>query len=196
MKTFTAGALMLAALATTGCVANLIPTGPTPNTSAPVVGFDPPDGTYSMPATVGLVCNNPGASIYYTLDSVTPNPTYLLYTAPLVLSNTSIVKAYASKIGWEDSATTFARYVLTTTSQAAAPVFSLTNGSYNLFRSVFITCATPGATIYYTQDGSTPTVLSATYQPIAVSTSRTIKAIAYATNWAASVVVTATYTIF
>ena len=61
--------------------------------------------------------------------------------------------------------------------------------------NVTISCATAGATIYYTTDGTDPTDSSEPYAaPIAISSTTTIKARAYATGMAASDVVTATYT--
>src|SRR6267143_1693207 len=58
------------------------------------------------------------------------------------------------------------------------------------------TDSTPGATIYYTTDGSTPTTSSATYSgPLTVTTTQTLKAIAAASGYAPSAVASATYTI-
>ena len=82
--------------------------------------------------------------------------------------------------------------VLTT----ALPTFSPAEGTYGSAQSVAISCATTGATIYYTTDGSVPSGSSAQYSsPITVSTTTTIKAFAVATGMADSAVVTATYTI-
>ena len=78
----------------------------------------------------------------------------------------------------------------------AAPVFSLESGTYTGAQTVTITCATSGATIRYTVDGSTPNSGSTLYTgPITVSETTTLKAIAYNTNGQASFVTTATYTI-
>jgi hypothetical protein len=55
--------------------------------------------------------------------------------------------------------------------------------------------ASPGTTIYYTINGSTPTTSSAPYTgPILVLRTTTIKAIAVAPGWTSSLVATATYT--
>ena len=59
-----------------------------------------------------------------------------------------------------------------------------------------ISDATTGATIYYTTDGTTPTTSSTVYSgPIAVSSTETLEAIATASGYSTSAVVTATYTI-
>jgi hypothetical protein len=76
------------------------------------------------------------------------------------------------------------------------PTFSPPAGSYGSSQSVTISCLTPGSTIYYTTDGSTPTTGSTLYAgPVTVSTSGTLKAIAYQTNYVPSAVASAAYTI-
>jgi len=76
-----------------------------------------------------------------------------------------------------------------------APVFSPEGGAYKGTQSVTITATTEGATIYYTTDGSTPTVESTEYTgAISVSTSTTLKAIAVK-GAKSSAVVTARYAI-
>jgi len=78
---------------------------------------------------------------------------------------------------------------------AAAPVFSPATGSYTSTQSVTITDATPGVTIYYTTNGTTPTTSSTIYKagPIIVSNSETLRAIAIATNYSPSAVAWAGY---
>ncbi len=76
----------------------------------------------------------------------------------------------------------------------AAPTFNPPAGSYDSPINVNIVCATPGASIYYTLDGSNPTDGSALYStPIPISTSTTIKAKAYATGLSPSPISTANY---
>lgn len=79
---------------------------------------------------------------------------------------------------------------------ATAPLFTPAAGTYSSGRAVVITTATSGAQIRYTNDGSTPTLASSLYfNPIAVNTSRTIKALAYLSGMNASDVSTVIYTI-
>jgi hypothetical protein len=79
---------------------------------------------------------------------------------------------------------------------AALPVFNPAAGAYTGAQQVSITDATPGATIYYTTDGTTPTTSSPKYTvPIAISASTTLKALAVATGYLHSSVATASYTI-
>lgn len=78
----------------------------------------------------------------------------------------------------------------------AVPLFSPKAGLYSSAQSVTITSATAGAAIYYTTDGSTPTTSSTRYTAaINVPATLTIKAIAKAAGYHASIVASATYTI-
>jgi hypothetical protein len=79
--------------------------------------------------------------------------------------------------------------------QQAAPTFSPVAGTYTTAQSVTLT--SPGAdAIYYTLDGSMPTVSSTLYTgPIAVSRTTTINAIAVKSGFLNSTVATAVYTI-
>lgn len=80
--------------------------------------------------------------------------------------------------------------------QIANPTFSPVAGTYNPIQSITISTTTAGSTIYYTIDGTTPTISSLTAQPIIVGATTTIKAFAHqAGNFIDSSVVTAVYTI-
>jgi len=77
------------------------------------------------------------------------------------------------------------------------PVFSPVGGvTYTSAQSVTITCATEGATIHYTVDGSEPTTSSPVYSAaINVAATTTIKALAVKDGMTSSEVITAVYTI-
>jgi hypothetical protein len=78
----------------------------------------------------------------------------------------------------------------------ATPAFSVPAGKYATAQSVTISDTTPGAVIYYTTDGTTPTTVSRVYSAsITVSSSETIKAIATATGYSTSQMASAAYTI-
>jgi len=80
-------------------------------------------------------------------------------------------------------------------SPAASPTFDPPAGGYSTAPTVTISDTTPGAVIYYTTDGSTPTASSHVYStPIPVSPPEIIEAIATATGYANSPVATAAYT--
>jgi hypothetical protein len=76
----------------------------------------------------------------------------------------------------------------------ATPTFSVPAGTYTAAQSVTLSDATPGATIYCTTNGNTPTASSQVYTglAIAVSITTTIKAIALGVpGYASSAVATA-----
>lgn len=78
----------------------------------------------------------------------------------------------------------------------STPTFSPAAGTYTTAQNVTISCATTGATIHYTTDGSVPTASSPTYSSaIPVSTTTTIKAIAVKSGMTNSFVAEAAYTI-
>ena len=79
--------------------------------------------------------------------------------------------------------------------QAATPRFSPGAGTYSSAQTVTIHTATPGAAIYYTTNGSTPTTGSAVYSgPITVSATETLEAVAAATGYSTSAAGSAAYT--
>jgi len=80
--------------------------------------------------------------------------------------------------------------------QAQPPAFSVPAGTYATPQYVTLSDSTPGARIYYTANGKTPTPNSTRYtSAITVSATETIQAIALATNFNPSTVASATYTI-
>jgi hypothetical protein len=90
------------------------------------------------------------------------------------------------------------RFIFTSqTPQAVAPTFNPGAGTYTTAQSVTISTSTPGASIRYTLDGSTPSETAGTLYagPITISTTSTLKAIAYASGFTDSPVTTALYTI-
>ena len=82
------------------------------------------------------------------------------------------------------------------TPTCATPTFSPAVGTYASAQNVTISCATEGATIHYTTDGTDPTTSSPTYSSaIPVSATTTIKALAEKSGLITSAVASATYTI-
>lgn len=80
--------------------------------------------------------------------------------------------------------------------QTATPVISPDSGTFESSFSATITCSTPGSTIYYTDDGSTPSSGSTPYTvPIDIVASTTIKAIAVTEGYVDSNIDTADYII-
>jgi len=166
--------------------------GIAPPAVAPV--FSPAAGAYTSVQTVTISDATAGAIIYYTTDGTTPTTSSTVYSSPITVSSTETLKAIATATGWTTSAVATAAYIITP--QAAAPTFSVPAGTYTSPQTLTISDATPGATIYYTTNGTTPTTGSTVYSsPIAVSTTETLKAIATATGCTTSAVASAAYTI-
>jgi hypothetical protein len=90
----------------------------------------------------------------------------------------------------------------TTPQQATAPLFSPAAGTYTGTQSVTLTSPTPGSSIFYTTNGSSPATTAGgnTFQfsastPISVAASETLEALATAPGFTTSAVITAAYSI-
>ena len=126
---------------------------------------------YKIPAVEGLLAN----------DIVTVTSVVARYNGNLQLR-----VAYASDV-------TFEHPVVQT---VATPTFAPEAGTYYEAQNVTITCETEGATIYYTLDGTDPTVESAVYStPIAIAETTTVKAFAVKEGMNDSEIATAEYVI-
>jgi N-acetylneuraminic acid mutarotase len=166
-------------------------------------------GTYTSVQTLAMSDATGGASIYYTTDGTAPVPSSPVYGAPIPISSSETITALAAAVTAGDyvsdgfaigtSATLIsplvsANYILNLPA-AAAPIFSPTGGTYTAVQAVTISDTLPAATIFYTTDGTTPTIASARYTgSIAVSSSQTVNAIAVATGYA-NAIASAVYTI-
>jgi N-acetylneuraminic acid mutarotase len=79
---------------------------------------------------------------------------------------------------------------------AVTPTFSVSGGTYTSAQTVTISDSAPGATVYFTTDGTKPTTSSTLFiSPITVSVSETVQAIAVVPNDANSEIISATYVI-
>jgi hypothetical protein len=177
-------------------ISNLNVTG---STGGPVAAptFSPGGGSYSSAQSVTISTTNSGATIRYTTDGSTPTSTTgTIYVSPITVSTTTTLKAIAYATGFADSTVSSATYTISVP-QVAAPTFSPAGGSYSSAQSVTIATATGGATIRYTTDGSTPTTTTGTVYagPVTVSTTTTLKAIAFESGFTNSAVSSASYTI-
>ncbi|MFC1761708.1 chitobiase/beta-hexosaminidase C-terminal domain-containing protein [Planctomycetota bacterium] len=81
------------------------------------VDFSHTRGFYHSPVTVSLTCPTEGAVIYYTLDGVDPYVTKgrmtagTAYSGPIVIAETSCLRARAVKPGWKSSDISTCTYV-------------------------------------------------------------------------------------
>jgi biotin transporter BioY len=158
--------------------------------------FSVAGGTYTTAQTVAISSTTAGSSIRYTTDGSTPSSTVgTLYSGPIPVSSSMTVKAIGYMSGWTNSAVSSVAYTITGT--VATPTFSVAGGTYTTAQTVAISSTTPGSSIRYTIDGSTPssTVGTLYTSPIPVSSSMTVKAVGYNSGWTNSTVSSAAYTI-
>jgi hypothetical protein len=137
--------------------------------ATPVISFD---YTTSM---VSITCATEDATIYYTTNGDTPTAEATEYDdQPFSVTPPITIKAIATHTTLANSEVGKLEI-----SQVATPTIQ-NNGS----NAISITTATPGATIYYTTDGSTPTTDSTPYTiPLTENVSNvTIMAIAFKEN--------------
>ena len=80
------------------------------NVSAPT--FSPAGGVYGEPQTVTISCATAGATIYYTTDGSIPTTSSSVYSSPLTISETTTVKAMATKAGMNNSNVATATYTI------------------------------------------------------------------------------------
>ncbi|MCF7920100.1 MAG: chitobiase/beta-hexosaminidase C-terminal domain-containing protein [Candidatus Cloacimonetes bacterium] len=157
--------------------------------------FNPIAGTYNSPQPVSITCATSGATIRYTTNGYDPTSSSTQYTTPLSISSTTTLKAKAFKANYNSSSTAAATYTITLPT-VATPTFNPVAGTYNSPQTVSITCATSSATIRYTTNGSDPTSSSTQYTtPLSISSTTTLKAKAFKSNYSPSSTATAVYTI-
>jgi hypothetical protein len=155
-------------------------------------------GTYTSAQTVSISDTTSGAAIYYTTDGTAPTTGSAKYSTAITVQATEIVQAIAVAAGYNNSEVASAAYAINLpgTPVAATPAFSIGTGTYSSAQTVNISDSTSGAAIYYTTDGSTPTITSAKYSAaITVSSTETIQAIAVATGYSNSAIASAAYAI-
>ncbi len=164
--------------------------------------FNNGTATYNNDVSVTISCTTSGATICYTTDGSDPTATTpgtcangTTYTVPVSITATgTVLKAIGTKTSYDNSAVASATYTLTNAAVSASPAA----GTYLPTNSVALSTGTTGGTIRYTTNGDTPacpstgTLYSA---PFTTSTTQTVKAIACKTNYNASAVLSAVYTI-
>lgn len=115
----------------------------------PVIAFDRTTGKASITTSTLL------PEIYFTTDGTTPSSTNgTSYNGAFTLTEPTTVKAIVTKAGYTDSEVT-----TLTIGKVATPTIQQETGTHN----ISITTTTPGATIYYTTDGTSPTTSSTLY---------------------------------
>jgi hypothetical protein len=186
--------------------------------------FTPPASSYASNSALQVTLNTTTAgnslnssatttaTYYYTTDGSAPTIHSTKYNgASISVAQSETLKAIAVAPGYSSASTaSSAAYTIGATMVADTPVFSLPGGTYSSPQTVYISDSTDGTrrsgnTIYYTNDGTTPTTRSKIFSnpprgvrssgPITVSATETIKAIAVAKGYSNSAVASVTYTI-
>gem|GEM_PF-1161371 len=128
-----------------------------------------PEGIIISGTTVELSTTTDGADIWYTIDGITDPAKDVgeKYTAPILITVDTIIKAIAVKEGMDDSNIAEITYTAKVAKPTASPYGSAVSYGTTVELSAI---PTDGADIYYTTDGTTPTASSSLYSgPIALN---------------------------
>ena len=142
--------------------------------------------------TVSIACDTDDATIYYTIDGTEPTTSSTKYTGAFTLTSNATVKAIAVKTGWNNSSVASASFTYTVET-VATPVIAPNGGEIEAGTTISISCATSGATIYYSTNGAEPTTVYSA--PFALNEAATVKAVAKKTGWNNSATAQASFTI-
>jgi hypothetical protein len=127
--------------------------------TGPDVIISPSGEPFYESILVTLSSNPSGASLYYTTDGSTPTASSTLYVSPITLTGTTVLKVMARKDGVNGEVKT------ATFSKLNGPIVTISPAGGSFFEDVVVTITspTPGATIYYTTNGTVPTTSSTVY---------------------------------
>lgn len=155
--------------------------------------FSNAEGSYTEVVVLKLSANTTG-NIYYTLDGSVPTAASERYTTPIMLESGAydISAVFINEFGI--SSKVVKKHYNIEVAVPLAPIVNCISGSYD--RPTMILAEAPeGCSIYYTLDGSVPTMDSIPYSvPIAMPLGRsTFRFIAYSSEGIASEVTTRNY---
>jgi hypothetical protein len=149
-------------------------------------GINPPAGTVTQRQFAPGALDDMNEAATGTATNLTPSK--------VAIKTTTI--AGPTSISLPPYSVTALDYTVLPAPTAATPTLSPGTGTYTSAPTVTISDTTPGASIYYTTDGTTPTTSATVYTvPITVTATETIEAVAVATGYSASSVASATYTL-
>ncbi|MEN6463036.1 MAG: chitobiase/beta-hexosaminidase C-terminal domain-containing protein [Syntrophomonas sp.] len=164
-----------------------------PKAEAPVAA--PVEGTVAIGTEIHLSTSTTGATIYYTTDGSTPTVQSMVYSdsSPIIINSNTTIQAIAAAPNMTNSDVMSATYAV---QKAAAPAANPQPGAVPAGTAIVLSSDTESATIYYTTDGSDPTMFSAVYsEPIIINSAIVIKAMAVKSGIINSEIVTAAYSI-
>jgi hypothetical protein len=158
----------------------------------------PGSQTFNPSVSVTITDSTPGFQIFYTTDGSTPTAASTKYVGAINVTTTTTINAIATAPNFLQGPVATATYTLVT--QTAMPAFNPAPGSYTTAQSVMISSTTPNANIYYTTNNTAPVPnAGGTFlyngNPVPISSTTTLQAIAKAPNLTTSPVAIGTYTI-
>ncbi len=161
------------------------------NAESTMLSLSHQSGTYNGTQMVHLSAPYE-ADIYYTTDSTIPTKNSLPYDGkPVIVSENTTIFAAAFVDG---EAVCYSGATLSI--RTSAPVVSHKSGVYEDSFVVTVTCPDDSARIFYTTDGTTPTMESKEYtRPLSISRDYTLRFAAFSDNKEQSAVVTRNYKI-
>ncbi|MCM1532156.1 MAG: chitobiase/beta-hexosaminidase C-terminal domain-containing protein [Bacteroides sp.] len=163
----------------------------------------PNGGAVAKGTKVEIASTHPGAQIYYSInaDTVTANSALYVAADGIIIDKDSItVRAIAVKKteGKADSVSNIAEAFFTLMDTVKAPVITPNGGEVEKGTKVTVACATEGAIVRYTTDGSEPTATSNEYDAetgIVINEALTLKVMAVKEGMINSQVVSAEFTV-
>jgi sugar lactone lactonase YvrE len=151
-------------------------------------------GTYTGPQSVTLTTATTGGYIAYTTNGTTPTASSSIYSGPITIGASETLKFVGLATGYTSSPVVTETFYIG--QPPATPMLSISGGVYNNAQTVSISESAPGATIYYTLNGTAPTASSLKYTgPLTINNSVTLNAVAISPGYNPSTVVSATYTL-
>lgn len=161
--------------------------------------ISPEGGIYNDTVTVSLSSKTPGAVIIYTVNGEKPvRGNASVYKTPFEIGATATVKAASYAEGLQDSGVSAAVFtIIRDAVKTAAPVAKPVPGTYSTAQKVEFYSATAGAAIYYTLDGSEPSLTAGIKYsgPVTVGSTVNVRAVAVREGMANSAVETFRYVI-
>jgi len=148
----------------------------TETVEAPVI--TPIGGNHTTAVLVSINSATIGATVYFTIDGSEPTTSSQICAGSFELATSATVKAVAVKNENVSSISETAFVIEIATEPVIAPTFSVASGEYIDSVMVGISSLTEGALIYYTLDGTEPTVNSMLYtNQLKLEQNTTVKAI-------------------
>jgi hypothetical protein len=118
---------------------------PWPPAGAPY--FSLAGGSYNTPQSLTLADSTPDETIYYTTNGSTPTTSSTVFSQPITIQSTEVVKAGAIAPNYLLSPVSSKAYTYVTAPLAASPYFSLAGGHYTTPQTLTLSDPTPGAVI-------------------------------------------------